>query len=141
MKIQGIIDDIFTKLDIFKFEPYLTIKNKVKISSRLSQLCSVLFFIYLFYNLHNQFESRLNLSSQQVSNSEVYIGSNATIRIEDNFMMAFKIDHDWIMKNLNNLFEFNLVHYNQEVITKESKTRREVLQFCTKEHFRSLDEI
>jgi dipeptide/tripeptide permease len=84
----------------------------VKISSRLSQLCSILFFFYLFYNFHNQFQSRLNLSSQQVSNSDVYIGSNATIRIEGNFMMAFKFEEDWIMKNLNNLFEISLVDFN-----------------------------
>jgi hypothetical protein len=86
------MNEVLNSCEIYQMKPFLLIKKKKQLSSRFSQLLSIIFFIYLSYNLYLQFLIRVNFLSQTINNLDVFLGNNSTVNIDGNYMMAFKFE-------------------------------------------------
>jgi hypothetical protein len=104
MKLPRILNQLLVSVDIFKLQPFLLISKKRSLSSPFSQFLSMLFFLYLFYNLYLQFHLRINFQNQQILNQDIFIGNNASLKIQGDFMMGLRIYDAKKRQDLDNYF-------------------------------------
>jgi hypothetical protein len=105
MKIKKLVNELLISCDIYQMKPFLLINRKKQLSSRFSQFLSILFFIYLSYNLYLQFQIRVNFQSQTITNLDVFLENNSTLSIDSNYMMAFRFEDLKLQANFNKYFQ------------------------------------
>jgi hypothetical protein len=104
MKLSRILNQLLVSVDILKLQPFLLISKKRSLSSPFNQFLSLLFFLYLFYNLYLQLQLRINFQNQQILNQDIFKVNNASLKIQGDFMMGLRIYDAQKRKKIDNYF-------------------------------------
>jgi hypothetical protein len=107
--------------DIYKLQPFILVHKKSKISSRFSQLLSLLFLLLLCLSISSQMLQRLDFSSQQFQSQDIYLSNDPQVDIDQNFMMAFKLLDDKQQAKFSFSFHFIFADLSVNYLTLELK--------------------
>jgi hypothetical protein len=107
--------------DIYKLQPFILVHKKSNISSRFSQLLSLLFLLLLCLSISSQLLQRLDFSSQQFQSQYIYLSNDPQVDIDQNFMMAFKLLDDEQQSKFSFSFHFIFADLSVNYLTLELK--------------------